>query len=401
MKNIIILILTSLFLFSCTKDENILLDDKSYSESSFSLMSDASGGSGGSSSGGGDGQGEEIQIEPGQITAGEWNDLDNWDFWIELQNKEEFDSMDTYWEYDLNQRISVKVINPAGDLLQNEKIELIDSENNVIWVAISDNLGMAELWPGLSAYYQNNESLKMRIDGQIINSVIKFEDGINEIIINKQDDPGIIKNIDIAFMVDATGSMGDELEYLKVELIDVIHQVEQDNQGVNVNLGAVFYRDEGDEYLTRKSDLTSDYSTTTNFIANQNADGGGDYPEAVHSALRVSINDLQWSDNAYSRLLFIVLDAPPHYDAQIIDDIHLQTQKAAAAGIKLIPITASGINKETEFLMRYLAIATNGSYVFITNHSGIGNEHITPSIGQYNVEYLNELLVRVIGENLR
>ena len=50
--------------------------------------------------------------------------------------------------------------------------------------------------------------------------------------------------------------------------------------------------------------------------------------------------------------------------------------------------------------MRYMAIATNGTYVFITNHSGIGNNHIEPSIGEYEIEYLNQLIVRLINKYL-
>ena len=72
----------------------------------------------------------------------------------------------------------------------------------------------------------------------------------------------------------------------------------------------------------------------------------------------------------------------------------------AQKGIKLIPVVASGIDKETEFLMRYTAIATNGTYVFITNHSGIGNDHLEPTVGEYEVELLNKLLVRLINSYL-
>lgn len=72
----------------------------------------------------------------------------------------------------------------------------------------------------------------------------------------------------------------------------------------------------------------------------------------------------------------------------------------AKKGIKIIPITASGIDKETEFLMRFFAISTNGTYVFITNHSGIGNEHLEPTVGDYEVEFLNDLMVRLINESL-
>ncbi|GAL65661.1 expressed protein [Jejuia pallidilutea] len=48
--------------------------------------------------------------------------------------------------------------------------------------------------------------------------------------------------------------------------------------------------------------------------------------------------------------------------------------------------------------MRNFAIATNGTYVFITNDSGIGNDHLEPTVGAYEVEFLNSLLVRLIDK---
>jgi hypothetical protein len=166
-------------------------------------------------------------------------------------------------------------------------------------------------------------------------------------------------------------------------------------------MGAVFYRDKGEDYVTKTSDFSTDIDDTTGFIKEQSADAGGDFPEAVETALNESINDLEWSENATSRILFLVLDAPPHYDDQIISEIHSLIAKASKKGIRIIPITASGIDKETEFLMRYMAIATNGSYVFITNDSGIGNDHLVASVGNYQVESLNKLMIRLINESLK
>ncbi|HEX9955821.1 MAG TPA: hypothetical protein VGA96_01150 [Fibrella sp.] len=132
------------------------------------------------------------------------------------------------------------------------------------------------------------------------------------------------------------------------------------------------------------------------FIAQQSAGGGGDTPEAVEVALDKAINNQSWSASARTRLLFLVLDAPPHHTPEIIEKLRQLTQVAASKGIRIVPITASGIDKETEFLMRMLAIGTQGTYVFITNDSGIGNTHLIPSVGDYQVEYLNELMLRLI-----
>jgi len=48
--------------------------------------------------------------------------------------------------------------------------------------------------------------------------------------------------------------------------------------------------------------------------------------------------------------------------------------------------------------MRFLSISTNGTYVFITDHSGIGNSHLEPTVGPYQVEFLNNQMVRLINK---
>ena len=118
----------------------------------------------------------------------------------------------------------------------------------------------------------------------------------------------------------------------------------------------------------------------------------------MHTALKTTWTELQWSGAARTRIAFLLLDAPPHYDDQIIADIHHSVREFASRGIKVIPIAASGIDKPTEFLLRYLAMATNGTYVFLTDDSGVGLPHLTPSVGEYQVEHLNDLLVRLIGK---
>jgi hypothetical protein len=133
-------------------------------------------------------------------------------------------------------------------------------------------------------------------------------------------------------------------------------------------------------------------------LAAQRSDGGGDYPEAVEAALEDAVDGHQWSADARARLLFLVLDAPPHHQQDILGTLQDVTRSAARQGIRIIPVASSGVDKETEFLLRFLGISTGGSYVFLTDDSGIGNDHIEPTIGQYEVELLNDLLVRMISE---
>lgn len=337
------------------------------------------------------------QGQAGLVTAGEWNDLNNWVFWNNLFNNQEFNGMPDYWNFFTNNRISV-LVNNQGNPFVNAKVELLRNET-VIWTARTDNLGKAELWTGM---FQQEDSiglntLKLRINNVLQNQeLVLFENGINEFNINTA--TNALKRVEIAFIVDATGSMGDELGFLKEDLKSVIDSVKLEDSNLEIYTGTVFYRDEGDEYVVRKSAFTNNLNSTINFINDQSASGGGDFPEAVHTALNECIHNLQWSETAKTRIAFLLLDAPPHYNTAIVNSIHSSIQLAAQKGIKVVPVTASGIDKHTEFLMRFMAISTNGTYVFITNDSGIGHEHLEASVGEYQVEQLNSLMIRLIKQ---
>ena len=69
-------------------------------------------------------------------------------------------------------------------------------------------------------------------------------------------------------------------------------------------------------------------------------------------------------------------------------------------GIRIVPIASSGIDKSTEYLLRTMAFTTGGTYTFLTDDSGIGGEHIEPTIGAYNVEKLNDMMVRIVNSYL-
>ena len=378
-----ILVFTLVFLaFSCGEDSDFTASEDYSLSDSYSSSSDESptGGQGG---------------QAGLVTAGEWNDLNNWDFWNNLLNGQEYSKNPGYWGFYTNNRISVQVEN-SGIPVVNVKVA-VKKNQDVIWEAKTDNLGAAELWIGL---FEKENSIdiadyKLFINDVQISTPIKlYKDGVVSVEINSAQN--VANKVELAFIVDATGSMSDELEFLKADLKSVIQKVKSSNTALDILTATVFYRDEGDDYVVKKSAFTNDINTTLSFINQQSANGGGDFPEAVHTALNEGINNLQWSDDCKTRIAFLMLDAPPHYENQIVDTLQKLMKKAAEKGIKLIPVTASGIDKETEFLMRFFSIATNGTYVFITNHSGIGNDHLEASVGEYEVETLNDLMVRLI-----
>ncbi len=194
--------------------------------------------------------------------------------------------------------------------------------------------------------------------------------------------------VDVVFVLDTTGSMGDELEYLKVEVEDIITNVALEYNDLSIRTGAVLYRDQGDRYVTKTIDFQSSVNDFKDELAPEYTGGGGDYPEAVHEGLKGAL-DMQFRPEAI-KLVFLLADAPTH------DDEHMallqQVLRAQEEGVTIYPIAASGTDPMAEFLFRVAAQQTTGRYVFLTDDSGIGNSHAEPTIPCYFVRHLSRLL---------
>ncbi len=334
-------------------------------------------------------------VPAGQLTAGEWSDLDNWQTWTELLD-EDFLPYAQEWELAPKNRYTVDVRNGQGLPLANCRTTLQDSQGKVLWAALTDNNGRAELWS-----FDETAPGSIKLDYQGIQARIGRPEPCQKAI-NRIQLPAPCQQThaaDVFFVVDATSSMADEINYLKAELEDAILRVERNLPGMELRTGALFYRDHGDAYLTRSHALTPTLDSTLAFIRRQSADGGGDGPEAVEIALEEAVTKQEWNPAATTRLLFLILDAPPHQTAEIRQSLRQSIQRAAQQGVKIIPVTGSGIGKSTEYLMKALAISTNGLYTFLTNHSGIGGNHIEPTAGPYELTLLNDLIVKLILEN--
>ena len=189
-----------------------------------------------------------------------------------------------------------------------------------------------------------------------------------------------------------------DLDKIQAEMKDVIARAKNATGGLNIRTGAVVYRDHYDEYLTRISRLTDDITATQTFIDKQSAGGGGDYEEAVPEALMAALNSAGWNEQARARIAFLILDAPCHQDSATMALLHEQILNAAALGVRIVPVVCSGLGESGEYLLRSMALATNGTSFFLTDDSGIGHSHLKPTTDSLKVEHLNDMLVRTIVE---
>jgi len=336
----------------------------------------------------------------GALTAGEVNDFSKWTMWQDIVATE-LSKFQTTWNIAPKGRYTIELHSKSGIPLADALVYLKQRNGTLIFTARTDNTGKAELWLTIkneNPVVPGGLVMEVEYNGQKsrINDVKPFEKSVNHLVMDVTCEQS--ENVDIAFVVDATGSMGDELSYLQAEMNDIIFQSKQISSKLNFQFANVFYRDLGanEVYTTRTMNFNRILSEAVNYISDQSAGGGGDTPEAVEIALDSAINGLSWSKNARTRIIFLILDAPPHNTPEIQAKLQRLIAQAAEKGIRIVPIGASGIDKSTEYLMRTLALGTNGTYTFLTDHSGIGNAHIAPSTDKFDVETLNNLMVRIL-----
>ena len=330
----------------------------------------------------------------GKLTAGEVNDFAKWNLWPSIIRESHKQYLQK-WGMTASERYTAQVTNRDGYPLAGVTVHLTGPKGRVLYTAVTDNTGKAELWNGLTEPAVEGK-LTLEADGTRISA---SREVMNIFVL---DHPCAAPEVaDVFFVFDATGSMGDELRYLQAEMKDVVRRSQSAVEGLSIRTGALVYRDFGDEYLTRIARLSDDIEKTQAFIDKQQAGGGGDYEEAIPEALLASLHVAGWSEQARARIAFLILDAPCHSDSATLARLHEAVTEAAELGVRIVPVVCSGVDKDGELLMRTMALATNGTSFFLTDDSGIGNTHLKPTTDSLKVEHLNDMLVRTIIEYTR
>lgn len=329
------------------------------------------------------------------LTAAEWRDNDNWPFFTNLVNS----GIISFPSYgiDPRNRIRVTVTGSDGSPVEGETAVLTDADGKTLWTARSDKDGTAYLFwkdgetPAAAVVGETKTDVRVAgKPGEQGESLSKTAEDVTVTVDGVSRD---MTALQVMFILDTTGSMGDELAYLQMDFSAIADDVGADGVYYSVN----FYRDEGDEYVTKCSTFTSDVDAIKDALMNETCDGGGDMPEAVAQILTDTITDNEnWRDDC-RKIAFLIFDAPPHEGVD--EEIDTAVRSAAARGIRLIPVVASGTDRGTELFGRALAITTGGTYVFITDDSGVGDSHLEPIVGDHEVVLLHDLIVKIINEN--
>ena len=89
--------------------------------------------------------------------------------------------------------------------------------------------------------------------------------------------------LDVALVVDSTGSMQQVIDELTRRMGDMARRLQE--LVPTARIGAVAFRDRGDEYVVRYTDLSFHGDKVRDFLSDLRADGGGDWEEGVRDGL--------------------------------------------------------------------------------------------------------------------
>ena len=153
----------------------------------------------------------------------------------------------------------------------------------------------------------------------------KKEDGKNE----------EMKQCDIYFVIDTTGSMSSYISSLN-QVLEQICRMIKILFGGNARLHIISYKDYCDKKIIEE--CHSNYEIQT-FVANKlRADGGGDAPEAAKTALnnlyQHIVQKSKSAENKPENIVFVYTDAPPHHSQTGSSPNNIKQEKAALLSSK-------------------------------------------------------------------
>ncbi len=342
-----------------------------------------------------------VRQQQAPVTAGVVDDNADFNGFRQfLQRHEEANSLGR----DVSVRQRLQVVDAQGRPVPDAEVAMTARNGARMW-ARTDAGGQVWLHPNaFDDRDSDSYQVQVRRAGQTVTSVLQRGQK-NVLRVAVADAPLPTRaRLDLVFMVDATGSMGDEIDKLRGSLQGIVRDIAQLPSNPDICLGLVTYRDRGDEYFVRGWDLSNNVAGFQKVLDGVRADGGGDYPEAMNEAFDHAVQAMSWRGASTTRLLVSLADAPPHMDYP--QPRYDQTMLAALGkGIKVLSVAASGQDTTGEIAQRQIAQYTGGRFIFLTYKdasdpsSGPGSETVH-EVENYSVDTLDKLVVKLVREEL-
>lgn len=175
--------------------------------------------------------------------------------------------------------------------------------------------------------------------------------------------------IEVVFVLDTTGSMSGLIDGAKKKIWAIASDILNTEKQAEIEMALIGYRDRGDDYVTKITDLSNDMDALYGDLLGYQAQGGGDRPESVNQALWEAVNDLDWSDDDKTlKMVFLVGDAPPkHYEQ---DNYYQDTAKLAREKDIFVNTVLAGSATDTGDIWKEIASIGGGRFMQIPQDGG-------------------------------
>ena len=130
---------------------------------------------------------------------------------------------------------------------------------------------------------------------------------LKKFIEEKQEKVNNILSLDLAFVMDITGSMEPYLNFAKNKIISIINEITKDSN-IKVRLGFIGYKDYTEKYEIYEN-FTNNIEDVKNFITQAQLGDGADFCEDMVGGLNLALN-YSWKSN--TRFAMLIADAPCH-----------------------------------------------------------------------------------------
>ena len=179
-------------------------------------------------------------------------------------------------------------------------------------------------------------------------------------------------NLDIAFVLDTTGSMSKELREVKEKVRVIADSLNAARPNQTIRIGVVAYRDVTDKYVTKYSPLSSNAQDAFKFLATLRAKGGGDRPEHVVAGLESALTQLSWdTSKTTQKQIFLIGDARAQTSYANQKSIEEIGELARQKGVIINSIGCRSLSRSGIKQFRTIAYSTEGRYQHI---GGIRND---------------------------
>jgi hypothetical protein len=142
--------------------------------------------------------------------------------------------------------------------------------------------------------------------------------------------------LDLVLVIDSTESMQFVIDEVKAHAASLVANLQR--MVPTARVGVVVYRDQGDEYVTKWSDLSFKTDKLRSFISNITASGGGDWEEAVLEGVDAAVHELSWRKKS-KKIIVLIGGSPPHpEDVQALEQL-IRKFRSEGGSLSTIDVT--------------------------------------------------------------